>query len=236
MLVFVRCCDRHEARDIVRNAVHAGEQDAVIFAGSGCTGAVHKLLHALDLRDPPVVFVGASEHHSTLLPWREAGALVVRVGETRDGHLDLLELERRLREHAGRGRSLVGCFSAASNVTGIMADDVATTLLLHQHGALAFWDYAAAAPCAKLDMNPVLPGVDPGSVHKDALFFSLHKFVGGVQTPGVLVAKKALFRNAKPQGCGGGSVFFVSRDSHRYLQVSTRSKHHFINFPYLINI
>ena len=41
-------------RDIVRNSVNASEHDAVIFVGSGCTGAVHKLIHALDLQQPPV--------------------------------------------------------------------------------------------------------------------------------------------------------------------------------------
>jgi selenocysteine lyase/cysteine desulfurase len=69
-------CFRHEARDVFRNAVHASEHDAVIFAGHGCTGAVHKLIHALDLSEPPVVFVGPCEHHSNLLPWREKGAKV----------------------------------------------------------------------------------------------------------------------------------------------------------------
>jgi selenocysteine lyase/cysteine desulfurase len=69
-------CFRHEARDVIRNAVHASEHDAVIFAGHGCTGAVHKLIHALDLSEPPVVFVGPCEHHSNLLPWREKGAKV----------------------------------------------------------------------------------------------------------------------------------------------------------------
>ena len=29
---------------------------------------------------------------------------------------------------------------------------------------------------------------------KDAVYFSMHKFVGGVQTPGILVAKKELFK------------------------------------------
>ena len=60
-------------------------------------------------------------------------------------------------------------------------------------------------------------------LEKDAVFFSPHKFVGGVQTPGVLVAKKRLFRGERPpNGAGGGSVFFVGRDGHRYLQVSER--------------
>lgn len=56
--------------------MRASEEDAVIFAGSGCTGAVHKLIHALELSDSPVVFVGPCEHHSNLLPWREIGAKV----------------------------------------------------------------------------------------------------------------------------------------------------------------
>ena len=33
-------------------------------------------------------------------------------------------------------------------------------------------------------MNPNVPGIDEQSVHKDAMFFSMHKFIGGVQTPG----------------------------------------------------
>jgi len=41
-------------RDIVRNAVHASEHDAVIFVGSGSTGAIHKLIHSLDLDHKPV--------------------------------------------------------------------------------------------------------------------------------------------------------------------------------------
>lgn len=39
---------------------------------------------------------------------------------------------------------MIGCFSAASCITGVLADDVATTLLLHQYGALSVWDYTAA--------------------------------------------------------------------------------------------
>ncbi len=41
---------RDESRDIVRNSVNASEDDAVIFVGSGVTGAVHKLVHALKPR------------------------------------------------------------------------------------------------------------------------------------------------------------------------------------------
>ena len=64
---------------MVRNAIRANEHDAVIFTGSGVTSAVHKLINALCLKSPPVVFVGPYEHHSNLLPWREFAAYV-RIG------------------------------------------------------------------------------------------------------------------------------------------------------------
>ncbi|XP_055958857.1 uncharacterized protein LOC126829671 isoform X2 [Patella vulgata] len=67
-------------------------------------------------------------------------------------------------------------------------------------------------------MNPVIPGEDQHLVYKDAIFISPHKFVGGVSTPGLLIAKKKLFHNPYPEVCGGGSVFYVGRDSQRYLQ------------------
>ena len=56
------------------------------------------------------------------------------------------------------------------------------------------------------------------SLHKDAVLLSMHKFVGGPGAPGVLVASKSLFSNPLPAGGGGGSVFYVTRDKHRYLR------------------
>lgn len=76
---------REEARLIVRNSVRASEHDCVLFTGSGTTGAVNLLVHAMGLRpslgdrDPPIVFHGPFEHHSNLLPWREIGAEVSMV-------------------------------------------------------------------------------------------------------------------------------------------------------------
>ena len=65
------CIGRDEARQLVRSAVQASEHDAVLFCGSGATGAVHKLLAVLRLPQAPLVLVGPHEHHSNLLPWRE---------------------------------------------------------------------------------------------------------------------------------------------------------------------
>nr|CAH7716424.1 unnamed protein product [Callosobruchus chinensis] len=209
---------RQEARDIIRTAVNASEEDAVIFSGHGCSDALEKLISALDLRESPIIFTGSSEHHDNLHLWQKTGAKIIRIGETKDGHLDLTDLEQQLRLHqqpnAGLHRRLIGCFSIASTATGILIDDVACTILLHQYGALAFWDFNAGAPFVQVDMNPQIPGCDSDerSAYKDAIYFSGHKFVGGVQTPGVLIAKKAIFRRVntcEPDG------FFASTENEK---------------------
>ncbi|XP_061164658.1 uncharacterized protein LOC133173684 [Saccostrea echinata] len=210
---------RHEARDIIRNSVHASEHDSVIFCGSGTTAAVHKLVHALDLEQAPVVFVGPYEHHSSFLPWININAVIVRIKEDGSGNISISDLESKLQHWKSSGRPMIGCFCAASNITGGLVDVNTITICLHKHGALAFWDYATAAPYVKIDMNPVLTSCeDQPYVYKDAIFMSAHKFIGGVQTPGILVAKKKLFRNKVPSNCGGGSVFYVRRDNYRFLQ------------------
>lgn len=53
-----------------------------------------------------------------------------------------------------------GAFSAASNVTGTLEEVDRVTSILHRAGALAFWDYATAAPYVRVDMNPVASGTD----------------------------------------------------------------------------
>ncbi|HEY1366665.1 MAG TPA: aminotransferase class V-fold PLP-dependent enzyme [Gaiellaceae bacterium] len=217
---------REDARRIVHRAVNGGDEDVVIFCASGATGAIDKLVKVLELgraddREaiPPerraVVFVGPYEHHSNELPWRESTADVVVIREDADGRVDLGHLEEELVRHAGRPLKL-GSFSAASNVTGIVTDVDAVSILLHRHGALACWDYAAAAPYLPIDMNPG-PELEEGHLaYKDAVFVSPHKFVGGPGTPGVLVAKRHLFRNRVPAVPGGGTVCFVSPTHHRY--------------------
>ena len=70
-----------------------------------------------------------------------------------------------------------------------------------------------------MDMNPVVLGEDSAYAYKDAIFFSGHKFVGGPGSPGVLVAKKRLMQpsTSTPVEPGGGTVFFVTDEHHRYL-------------------
>jgi selenocysteine lyase/cysteine desulfurase len=222
---------REDARRLIRDAVGGTDDDVVIFCGSGVTAAVNKLVGILELRLPaglaehhrlleripsgerPVVFVGPFEHHSNELPWRESIADVVVIGEDADGHIDLAALATALVRY--RDRPLrIGSFSAASNVTGILSDTDRIAALLHRYGALSFRDYAAAGPYLPIRMADSRPGAGDG---KDAIFLSPHKFVGGPQTPGVLVVRRDLVRNRVPTAPGGGTVAFVDPIGHRYL-------------------
>ena len=225
---------REGARKIIHDSLGGGDEDVVIFCGSGATGAIHKLISILNLALPPdldsryrlaeqippserpVVFIGPYEHHSNEVLWRETIADVVVIDEDPDGQIDLEELERQLRAHGDRPLK-IGTFSAASNVTGILSDVRGISRLLHRYDALAFWDYAAAAPYVPIDMNPRNEeGTIVGS-YLDAVFISPHKFVGGPGTPGVLAVRKSLLHNRVPTVPGGGTVSYVSSSEHHYV-------------------
>ena len=127
---------REDAREIVRRCVGATDEHAVLFCGSGSTGAIDKLVRALGLRVPsalddryalsghvpaderPVVFIGPYEHHSNELPWRESIADVVTIDEDADGHMDLALLEEQLERFRDRpqliGRSSAGMWALRS--------------------------------------------------------------------------------------------------------------------------
>lgn len=180
---------RAESKEIIRQAVGAGADDVVVLGGSLC-----RFLRAL--RPQKVaLFVSSRETEVQLAPWREFDAEIFKIPETKEGFIDLNNLELRLQENTGTGKRMIGFFPAASKLTGVLADDVATTLLLHQYGAWSFWDYTLVAPTSAVDMNPTFLSVEEGMVKKDALFFNCEKFVGGIQGPYVTVVKRDVFKN-----------------------------------------
>jgi len=226
---------REDARATIRDAVGGDDDTVVIFTGAGSTGAIDKLIGMLGLRVPsalddryhfvasippeerPVVFIGPFEHHSNELPWRESVADVVTIPQDPDGHIDRRVLEAELVRHVDRPLK-IGSFSAASNVTGIVSDTAGISALLHDYGALSFWDFAAAAPYVDIEMTHGDPGMARATgQYKDAIFLSPHKFIGGPSTPGVLVMRRELATNRVPDVPGGGTVAFVNPTEHEYL-------------------
>jgi len=210
--------------------VGAAESDVLIPVGSGSTGAINRLIHVLGLRVPdqleeryglrarmpeearPVIFRSMMEHHSNDIAWRETIGDTVYVDFDEAGRISVDDLEAKLDQWKGRPWK-IGTFSAASNVTGILNDVHALARVLHRHGALAFFDYAAAGPYVDIDMHPADP-----EERLDAITFSPHKFLGGPGSSGVLVLSNALYGCSVPDQPGGGTVKWTTPfGTHRYV-------------------
>ncbi|BCH22127.1 aminotransferase class V-fold PLP-dependent enzyme [Mesorhizobium sp. L-8-3] len=204
---------RREARAAIAHCCGASAEHAVIFAGSGATAGINRLVTLFGLADAVAagkrarVIIGPYEHHSNILPWRESGATVIEIAEGPDGGPDLVGLGEALRQPA----DLTVCaFSAASNVTGIVTNVAAVTRLAKASGARVVWDYAGAGPYLPIAMSP-RPGVEI-----DAVVVSPHKFIGGPGASGVLILRRDAVVATKPSWPGGGTVKFVSPTAHDY--------------------
>lgn len=206
---------RTRVRAEIARITGADDSYSVVFTGSGSTAGLNRIVLLLDIPKivasgkRAVVLIGPYEHHSNLLPWRESGAEVIEVPEGPGGGVDLAVLESHLRASAG-AELVVGAFGAASNVTGILTDDLAVTRLLKAYGALAVWDFGCAGPYAPMRMEA---GTDAA---KDAIVFSPHKFPGGPGGSGVMILRDDIARRKTPTLPGGGTVSFVTPWDHIY--------------------
>ncbi len=227
----------HEAEEAIKASVNAGPQGRIIACGTGATGAIDKLQQIIGVtlppatrrnlgvllddeavaRTQPVVFIGPYEHHSNELSWRQSTATTKQVRLDAAGQIDLAHLESLLQDPQYEGRTLIGSFSAASNVTGMRSDVRAIASLLHRYGAIACFDFAACAPYVDIDMNPE-PGNAGDDPSIDAIFISPHKFLGGPGSSGVLVFNERIYdRSLPPSVSAGGTVDYVGMTDQDFI-------------------
>jgi selenocysteine lyase/cysteine desulfurase len=211
-----------EAKTIIIEHVNASQNDVLIFCGNGMTSAVNKLQRLLGIRIPercmeysrdgksleidealrPVVFVTSMEHHSNHVSWLETIATVEIIEQTGDGNVDLEHFEMLLLEYKSR-KNKIAAVTACSNVTGIQTPYHEIAKLIHAHGGLCFVDFASSAPYVRMDMHP-----EEADACLDAIYFSMHKFLGGPGTPGVLIFNRRVYNNAIPDHPGGGTILY----------------------------
>ncbi|MBN2279807.1 MAG: aminotransferase class V-fold PLP-dependent enzyme [Candidatus Marinimicrobia bacterium] len=161
----------------------------------------------------PVVFVGPYEHHSNEIMWRHTFCETVETPLGSDGYLDLKALQNILQNPKYQGRTKIGSFSAASNVSGIKTPVYEVAEILHENDAIACFDFAACAPYVEIDMNK-----DPRS-YFDAIFLSPHKFLGGPGSSGLLVFNEKIYnRDLPPSISGGGTVLYVNQKEEVYIK------------------
>ncbi len=184
--------------------------------GIDCNQALIDYMH----HNKPIVFVGPYEHHSNEIMWRQTLCEIVEIPLNQEQRLDLLKLEEMVSAPRYEGRLKIGSFSAASNVSGLKTPVYEVARILHRHGALACFDFAACAPYVPIDMNR------DAESYFDAIFLSPHKFLGGPGTSGILVFNSDIYPlDLPPTVSAGGTVDYVSPLKEEYVRdIETREK------------
>lgn len=195
----------HQAHRIVEQFVDASDEYTSVFVGSGVTGGLNRMARVLAERRPDrdLVITTMMEHHANDLPHRKHVGNVDHVPLEKDpdgeaGRVDMDVLRSAIQEHADRLNYVA--VTAASNVTGIINPVHEIAKLAHEAGALCIVDAAQSA--AHLPLSVQGSGEDEAI---DVLCMSGHK-IYAPGSPGVVVARKALFEGLEPQQVGGGIV------------------------------
>jgi len=217
----------HQAHDIIKRHVNASNEDVLLFAGFGMTAVINKFQRILGLRIPekykdkitvceddrPLVIITHMEHHSNQTTWEECCVDIAILCKKTDGTPNLDHLRSILDTNRQRS-TIIGSFTACSNVTGIMTPYHEMAEILHEYNRLCFIDFSGSAPYVDMNMHP-----DNDAQRLDAIFFSPHKFLGGPGSSGVILFNKNLYHNAVPDHPGGGTVVWTNPwHAHRFFE------------------
>ncbi|MEW1636291.1 aminotransferase class V-fold PLP-dependent enzyme [Streptomyces sp. NPDC093801] len=144
------------------------------------------------------VFVFETEHHASLLPWRDAQVTCLDAPRT-PGEA-VATLERALADRDPYGPALV-CVTGASNVTGELWPVRELAAAAHAHGARIVLDAAQLAPHHPVSVR---------ELDVDWVAFSGHKLYAPFGS-GVLAGRADWLREAEPYLAGGGASRTVAR-------------------------
>lgn len=158
-----------------------------------------------DLANLPLVIICPFEHHSNELSYREWLCELVRIPLNHEWTIDLEVLEKVLKNN--KTREIIWSFSIASNVTGIINPIEKISLLFKKYNWILALDGAASSAYMNVDSSLY-----------DAMFLSPHKLIGGPWSCWLLVIKKDICNDFdKPTFSWGGTVEYVSRSTHNYI-------------------
>ncbi|MFJ7137313.1 aminotransferase class V-fold PLP-dependent enzyme [Streptomyces fungicidicus] len=183
------------ARRTVAGFLDCRTGDQVVFTRS-TTDSLNLLAAALP--DGCEVFVFETEHHASLLPWRDAR--VTCLDAPRSPRQAVETLERALAGRDPHGPALV-CVTGASNVTGELWPVRELAAAAHAHGARIVLDAAQLAPHHAVSVT---------DLDVDWVAFSGHKLYAPFGS-GVLAGRADWLREAEPYLAGGGASRKVTR-------------------------
>ncbi|MEV0242053.1 aminotransferase class V-fold PLP-dependent enzyme [Streptomyces sp. NPDC050674] len=188
------------ARRTVAEFLDCREGDQVVFTRS-TTDSLNLLAAALPADCQ--VFVFETEHHASLLPWRDARVTFLDAPRSPGAAVESLNRAlagRTVSTEGGHGPALV-CITGASNVTGELWPVRELAAAAHAHGARIVLDAAQLAP-----HHPV----SVADLDVDWVAFSGHKLYAPFGS-GVLAGRSDWLRTAEPYLAGGGASRKVTR-------------------------
>ncbi|MGW0532565.1 aminotransferase class V-fold PLP-dependent enzyme [Streptomyces sp. NPDC003032] len=183
------------SRTAVAEFLDCRGDDQVVFTRS-TTDSLNLLAAALPANCQ--VFVFETEHHASLLPWRDARVTYLNAPRTPDEAVQTLE--RALADRDPYGPALV-CVTGASNVTGELWPVRELAAAAHAHGARIVLDAAQLAPHHPVSVR---------ELDVDWVAFSGHKLYAPFGS-GVLAGRSDWLRAAEPYLAGGGASRKVAR-------------------------
>ncbi len=197
-------------REKVRRFLNVPDTYSIIFTRS-TTESINLLSYAWarhELKEGDEILVTEMEHHSNLIPWqmaaKDTGATLKYIPITRDGTLELSELDDLLNPHT----KLVSVVHQ-SNVFGTInpIDEIITKA--KSLGALTVVDGAQSVPHIPVNLKELKP---------DFFAFSGHKMLGPTGV-GVLVGQTSILESMEPFMGGGEMIEVVTMDKSTWNKV-----------------
>ncbi|MGW4776819.1 aminotransferase class V-fold PLP-dependent enzyme [Streptomyces filamentosus] len=211
-----------QSRATVAGFLDCREDDQVVFTRS-TTDSLNLLAQVVPAGCQ--VFVFETEHHASLLPWRDAQVTYLNAPRTPAQAVETLE--RALADRDPHGPALV-CVTGASNVTGELWPVRELAAAAHAHGARIVLDAAQLAPHHPVSVK---------DLDVDWVAFSGHKLYAPFGS-GVLAGRADWLRAAEPYLAGGGASRTVARRADGGVDVEwhTTAARHEAGSPNVIGV
>lgn len=198
-----------KVRETIKEEYGLDDRYEILFKGSGVTDCVNYMIQCLDYSQytETHVFISSYEHYSNHLPWVELSKMNKHVflhiiPLTKQNEIDLVWFSNKIEDiYASSKKTLIlTSVVHSSNLTGYFAPIYEIKCILNEFEKsnitqFLFCDLACSAPYIHENLS-----------YLDAFVLSPHKFIGGVETPGVLVAKTCLFQKDHSIHPGGSCI------------------------------
>ena len=202
-----------DARHAVAEFINAEEDCQIIFTrnASESLNLLGYSFCELVLEEGDEIVVATSEHHSNMLPWREAakrkGATVKYLDMDITGLITPEMVSEVLTE-----KTKILAIAQVSNIFGRENPIKEFAKLCHDNGTYVVCDGAQSVPHMKVDVQ---------DLDVDFLAFSGHKMLAPMGI-GVLYGKKELLEKMPPFLTGGDMIDTVSKDSMKLAQLPNK--------------